>query len=176
MLRWCLLFVAFVSFSGCNKQLNEPQDVVKFFLQALTSGSYASLDTLVAWDKALINDYYSPADYFNAQSAEKKQELIQSYKQKLFNEDLPLTRGAKYLVKTVYISRGDADANIQITFPQEWQIKGGKQVKLDFVLRMQFNPGDKRWYIYDFGDIVRLNILKGDFDPGHFYLPKPILP
>jgi adenine specific DNA methylase Mod len=58
------------------------------FLEGISRGSNAAIDTLVAWDKVLIEDSYTPQNYFEEQSAEKKKEIIQSYKEIFFNEVL----------------------------------------------------------------------------------------
>jgi len=170
------LMASLLLFPGCWGPGNKPHKVVKEFLLAVNQDSKRGIDSLVAWDKVLINDYFVTRDYFKAATPEKKREIIQDYKNKFYQDYLPLIRQGSYEVKTVFVSRGDSDALIQLTFPRRLSKKGNKEIKFDFRLRMQLIPERKRWLITDFGDLLRLHFLQGDFNPDSFYLSKPIHP
>jgi hypothetical protein len=175
MLRSYLLLIALVSLFGCNRALNDPKKVALIFLEGISSGSTAAIDTLVAWDKVLIEDSYTPVDYFKAQSNEKKKEIIQSYREIFFNDKMPSLRNIRYEITALYIARGTADTPIKVTFPPE-PPKELKQREGKFTLRMMFYPEKKCWYIVNFGNLLRLNTLRGDFDIKHYYLTDSIPP
>ncbi len=175
MLRCCLLLIALVSLSGCNRALNDPKGVVLMFLEGISRGSKVAIDTLVAWDKVLIEDSYTPQDYFEDQSAEKKKEIIQSYKEIFYNDKMPLLKKARYEIKTIYIARSLADVPVKVTFPPE-PPKDLKQREGNFSMRLIFNSEKKRWYIVNFGNLLHLNTLRGDFNLKHYYLSDSIPP
>ena len=175
MLRCCLLLIVLVSLPGCNRRLNDPKGVALIFLEGINRGSNAAIDTLVAWDKVLIEDSYTPQDYFEDQSAEKKKEIIQSYKEIFFNDKMPLLKKASYEITALYIARSLADVPVKVTFPPE-PPKDLKQREGKFSIRLMFYREKKRWYIVNFGNLLRLNTLRGDFNLKHYYLSDSIPP
>ena len=54
----------------------------------------------------------------------------------------------------------------------ERTIKQGREFETS--LELKFDPSTQKWFITDFGDLVRINMIKGDFDPDRFYLDKPV--
>lgn len=89
---------------------------------------------------------------------------------------MPLLKEARYDIKTIYIARKIADVPIHIIFPDTWQKSKDTPYTLDFTLRMNLDPQKNRWYIINFGNLLSFNILKGDYNPGHFYLSEPTKP
>ena len=170
------LLVVSLFTSACREPVNNPNRVAEQFVEAVSTGSRAILDSIVAWDKVVINEYYVTGDYFNTQTLEKKQEIIQGYKNKFYTEYLPAAGKVKYRVKKVYVARSDSDAHIEFFFPGLPRSKAKKSDELEFTITMRLDSEENRWYIVNLGDFLRLNFLQGDFDPNKLYLPEPILP
>lgn len=170
------LLVVSLFTSACRGPVNNPNRVAEQFVEAVSTGSTDILDSIVAWDEVVINDYYVTGDYFNAQTPEKKQEIIRDYKNKFYTDYLPGARKVTYRVKIVYVARNISNAHIEFFFPGLSQSKAKKSGEPEFTIRMRLDSEENRWYIVNLGDFLRLNFLQGDFDPNNFYLPEPILP
>jgi len=170
------LLVVLLFTSACRGPVNNPNRVAEQFIEAVSTGSTAILDLIVAWDEVVINDYYVTGDYFNAQTPEKKQEIIRDYKKNFYTDYLPGARKVTYRVKTVYVARNISNAHIEFSFPGLLQSKAKKSGELEFTIKMRLDSEENRWYIVNLGDFLRLNFLQGDFDPNNFYLREPILP
>ena len=171
------LLAAPIFTSACSRApVNSPKRVAEQFVLAVSTGSTAILDSIVAWDEVVINEFYVTGDFFNVQTPEKKLEIIQEYKNKFYTDYLPAAGKVKYRVKTVYIARGDSDAYIEFSFPRLPESKAKKNEELEFTITMRLDSEENRWYIIKLGNFLRLNFLQGDFDPNKLYLPQPILP
>ena len=161
---------------ACRNQVNTPDRVAEQFLEAITNGSRDILASIIAWDEVVVNDYYVTQDFYSAQTPEKKQQIIREYKQKFYTDYLPGAGKVKYRVKKIFIARSISDAYIEFSFPGQSQPEEKKNSKLEFMINMKLDSKENRWYIVDLGDFLRLNFLRGDFDPQRFYLPIPISP
>jgi|GEM_PF-3247851 len=170
------LLVVLLFTSACRESVNNPNRVAEQFVEAVSTGSTDILDSIVAWDEVVVNDYYVTGNYFNAQTPEKKQEIIRDYKNKLYTDYLSAATKVRYRVKTVYVTRSISTAHIEFFFPGLSQSKAKKSGEPEFTIRMRLDSEENRWYIVDLGNFLRLNFLQGDFDPNKLYLPEPILP
>ena len=170
-----LLVVPLITLA-CRDPVNTPKRVARQFVVAVSTGSTAILDSIVAWDKVVINDYYVTGGFFGAQTPEKQQEIIRDYKNKFYTNYLPAAGKVKYRIKGVYVSLGDSDAHIEFSFPGLARSKAKKSEELEFRIAMRLDSEENRWYIVNLGNFLNLNFLQGDFDPNKLYLPEPILP
>ena len=170
-----LLAVPLFTFA-CRDPVNTPNRVAQQFVVAVSTGSSAILDSIVAWDEVVINDYYVTRDFYDAQIPEKQQEIIREYKSKFYTDYLPAAGKVKYTIKGVYVSLGDSDAHIEFSSPGLAESKAKKSEELEFRIAMRLDSEENRWYIVDLGNFLHLNFLQGDFDPKKLYLPEPILP
>lgn len=171
----CLLVVPLFS-SACREPVNNPDQVAEQFVEAVSTGSTDILDSIVAWEEVMLNNYYVTGDFFSTQTPEKKQEIIRDYKKTFYTDYLPAARKVKYRVKKVYVARDISNAHIEFSFPGLSRPKAKKSGELEFTITMNLDSELNRWYIVNLGDFLRLNFLQGDFDPNKFYLPEPILP
>ena len=73
----------------------------------------------------------------------------------------------------VVINRDDSDVFVKVTFKgKAGTKKQGREIEI--ILEMKLDPSTQKWFITDFGDLVRINLIQGDYDPGTFYLDKPV--
>ncbi len=169
----CLILIAGFA---CTQERNTPVEVAEQFLAALAGGSKSTIDTLVAWDKVLLAEGYIAWNIFNQYSDEEKAREIDRYKQRFFEQDLPLLRKSTYRIrgkKGVVVNRDDSDAFITVVFKgNERTKKQGRE--FETALEMKFDPSRQMWVIVNFGDLISINVIEGDYDPGRFYLDKPI--
>ncbi|MEA1996041.1 MAG: hypothetical protein U9N45_00295 [Gemmatimonadota bacterium] len=176
MLRSISILFLLLACTACNRSGNNPRRLVDRFLEAVRDGSMETLDNLVDWKGVVVTSGYVTGSYFSAQQDEKKNEITEAFKIKFSSDCMPLITRSVYRVKSVYVSRDDCDARIEITFPEDSQHERNEPNKHDFTLRMKLDRERGKWYITDFGDLINLHILRGDFDPEHFYLSKPVHP
>ncbi len=169
----CLILI---SGSACSRERNTPREVAEQFLVALAEGSRSAIDTLVAWDKVLLAEGYITRNVFNLYLPEEKAREIARYKEKFFEQDLPLLRLSNYRIprkRGVVVNRDDSDVFIKVVFTgNERTKKQGREFETS--LELKFDPLTQKWFITDFGDLVRINMIEGDFDPDRFYLDKPV--
>jgi len=162
--------------SACSRERNTPQEVAEQFLTALAEGSRSTIDTLVAWDKVLLAEGYIAWSIFNQYSPEEKAREIARYKEKFYERDLPLLRLSNYRIQDtrgVVVNRDDSDAFITVSFKShEGTKKQGRE--FETTLEMKYDPSRRMWVITDFGDLIRINVIEGDFNPDHFYLDQPV--
>ena len=153
-----------------------PQEVAEQFLAAVTEGSRSAIDTLVAWDKVLLAEGYITWNIFNQYSPGEKAREITRYKEKFFEKDLPLMRLSNCRISSkrgVVINRDDSDVFVKVVFTgNEETKKQGREFETS--LELKFYPSTQKWFITNFGDLVRINMIKGDFDPDRFYLDRPV--
>jgi hypothetical protein len=146
------------------------------FLAAVAESSRSAIDTLVAWDKVLLAEGYITWNIFNQYSPEEKAREIARYKEKFFEKDLPLMKLSNCRISSkrgVVINRDDSDVFVKVVFTaNEKTKKQGREFETS--LEMKFYPSTQKWFITNFGDLVRINMIKGDFDPDRFYLDKPV--
>jgi hypothetical protein len=173
-----LVLGCLILFSGsaCSREKNTPQEVAEQFLAAVTEGSRSAIDTLVAWDKVLLAEGYITWSIFNGYSPEEKAREITRYKEKFFEQDLPLIRLSNCRISSkrgVVVNRDDSDVFVKVVFTaNEKTKKQGREFETS--LELKFYPSTQKWFITNFGDLVRINMIKGDFDPDRFYLDRPV--
>ena len=169
----CLILI---SGSACSREKNTPREVAEQFLAAVAEDSRSAIDTLVAWDKVLLAEGYITWNIFNQYSPEEKTREIARYKEKFFEKDLPLMRLSNFRISSkrgVVINRDDSDVFVKVVFTgNEETKKQGREFETS--LELKFYPSTQKWFITNFGDLVRINMIKGDFDPDRFYLDKPV--
>jgi len=169
-------FVVLFCNLACSEPINNPDRVAQQFVLAVSTGSTAILDSIIAWDEVVVNEYYVTGDFFDAQTPEKKQEIIRDYKRKFYTDYLPAAKKVRYRIKEVYVARNVSDAHIEFSFPGLERSNAEKSEELEFTVSMKLDSEENRWYIVNLGNFLRLNFLQGDFDPKKLYLPEPILP
>jgi hypothetical protein len=162
--------------STCSRERNTPLEVTELFFTAVAEDSRSTIDTLVAWDKALLAEGYIAWSIFNQYSQEEKEREIARYKEKFYEKDLPLLRRSNYRIQDtrgVVVNRDDSDAFVTVSFKgHEGTKKQGRE--FETTLEMKYDPSRRMWVITDFGDLIRINVIEGDFDPGHLYLNQPV--
>jgi len=166
--------IALVLVSGCSKVENDPSKVVDSFIEALRTRDEALLDRQMAWDEVALSQYYVTREYYESLDEQKRKEVVQSYRDLFFKEYFPVAATVTYVAEKVYIARGTSNAILSATFPRHQAGDGKQEEKQQFNLELSLFKDRNRWYIVDLNDFIQLNMLRGDYDPGKFYLPEPI--
>ena len=169
-------FLIVLAGPACAPERNTPEEVAREFLAALAEGSKSTIDTLVAWDKVLVAEGYIAWNIFSLYSDEEKAREIARYKQKFFEQDLPLLQKSNYSIlsqRGIVVNRDDSDAFIRVFFKgNDGTKKQGREFETQ--LEMKFDPSRRMWVIVSFGDLIRINVIEGDYDPKRFYLDQPV--
>ncbi len=170
------LIAALVFGAGCHKADNSPQQLANQFIKSIGERNQQALDTLLAWDKVAINQYYVGRDHFNRLSLEGQGEVLDSYKELFFTDYLPAASAASYTIDKVYINRDVSNAIIVYESPSQplKSAEGKNRARKHFTLEMSLYPDRDKWYIVDLNEFIQLNVLRGDYNPEKFYLPEPI--
>ncbi|MBN2288158.1 MAG: hypothetical protein JXQ83_02425 [Candidatus Glassbacteria bacterium] len=162
--------------SSCTRERNTPRQVVEQFLAAVAEGDKSAIDTLVYWERVLLAESYIAWNIFQRYSPEEKEREIARYKEKFYEKDLPVMKMSSYRVKRkrgIVINRDDSDAFINVSFKGvEGTTKQGRE--FETTLEMKLDASRKMWLITDFGDLVRINMIEGRYDPDSLYLNKPV--
>ena len=170
----CSAALALVLTASCTEADNSATQVVDQFITALETRDQALLDGLMEWDEVALNQYYVTRDYYESLNDQQRREMIDSYRGLFFADVFPAAAMVAYVADEVYIARGTGNAIIIATFPPRQAGEKSKEENQQFNIELSFFKDRNRWYIVDLNDFIQLNMLRGDYDPGTFYLPEPI--
>lgn len=153
--------------NGCSRSINSPREVTELLIEGLRSSSTSMIDTLVDWKSVALRASFVTESYFNSQDNEGKEDVAREYRELFFTRYLPLLGPAEYRITQVGEARGDAESWMVVRFPEN---AGGTGPGHEMAVSLKYYRDRQRWMISDLGDLARLGILDGRFDPRHFYL------
>ncbi|MCE5271610.1 hypothetical protein LLH00_10050 [bacterium] len=158
---------------GCSKAVNSPEQVSRVFVEALRSGSTATLDTLVDWERVVLQDNYVTDSYFSALGQSGKDSVTASYRAIFRDTVIPLFARAKISIVQVAVMRKEAEGWLEIEFQsQSGQIAEANKCSISLVYR----PNTRHWRIVDLGKVLELARAGVDYDSKHYYLQQPANP
>ena len=158
---------------ACSRAENTATQVVDAFIEALHIRNQTMLDTLMAWDSVAIYQYYVSGEYYASLDENSRKGVLDKYRDLFFKDYFPEAAKVEYTAEAVYIARGTGNAIITAEFPPDQAENGKRREKQQFNLELSLFKDRNRWLIVDLNDFIQLNMLRGDYDPGKFYLPEP---